>query len=89
MAKTMGVIIAEIRAAESRLINRVKPLNRRLKAIDMHIYWDGDYKEWFINQHAANDRSGISFWLNERKYKKLIAMSDDELLEYCKNWGAS
>lgn len=89
MAKTMGVIVAEIKAAERRLINRVKPLNKRLKAIDMHVYWDGDYKEWFINQHIADDRCGMSFWLDERKYKKLMAMSDGELFEYCENWGKS
>lgn len=89
MPRTMGVIVAEIKAAERRLINRVKPLNQRLKAIDMHVYWDGEYKQWFINRFAANDRGGISFWLDERKYKKLITMNDEQLLDYCKNWGAS
>ena len=86
MAKTMGVIVAEIKAAERRLINRVKPLNKRLKAIDMHVYWEGEYKEWFINRHAADNRCGISFWLDERKYKKLMAMSNAELVEYCDDW---
>ena len=89
MPKTMGVIIAEIRAAERRLINRVKPLNKRLKTIDMHVYWDGEYKQWFINRFAANDRGGISFWLDERKYKKLMAMTDGGLFEYCEKWGKS
>lgn len=89
MAKTIGVIVAQIKSAERRLMNRVKPLNKRLIAIGMHIYWEGDYKEFFINQHAANDRCGISFWLDERKYKKLMAMSDGELFEYCENWGES
>jgi hypothetical protein len=31
----------------------------------------------------------MSFWLDERKYKKLMAMSDEQLLDYCKNWGPS
>lgn len=87
MAKTMSQLINDVRVAENRLTRSVQPLNKRLADLDMHVYWLGDYKEWFINRHATNDRSGVSFWLDGRKYKKLMAMSDTELLDYCKNWG--
>lgn len=85
--KTMSRLIADIDAAEMRLIKHVQPLNKRLTELGMHVYWDGDLKEWFINRFAANDRGGISFWLDERKFKKLMAMTDDDLLDYCKSWG--
>lgn len=87
MAKTMSQLITDINRAEMRLIKHVKPLNDRINAMGMHVYWEGDYKEWFINQHTVDDRGGMSFWLDERKYKKLMAMSDEQLLDYCKNWG--
>ncbi|PNK61484.1 hypothetical protein [Psychrobacter sp. FDAARGOS_221] len=87
MAKTMSALIADVKAAESRLIKHVQPLNKRLNALNMHVYWDGSFKEWFINRFAADDRGGISFWLDERKFKKLMAMNNTELREYCENWG--
>lgn len=86
MSKTMSQLITEINRAEMRLIKHVKPLNDRINAMGMCVWWDGDIKEWFINNTGLS-QNGISFWLDGRKYKKLMAMSDIELLEYCKNWG--
>ena len=86
MSKTMSALIADIKTAEKRLIKHVQPLNKRLNALNMHVYWEGEHKEWFINRFAANDSGGISFWLDERKFKKLIAMDDSDLREYCENW---
>ena len=89
MAKTMSALIADIKRAEASLVRKVKPLNQRLKALNMHVYWEGEYKEWFINRFSADSKSGMSFWLDGRKYKKLMAMSDGQLLDYCQNWGKS
>lgn len=89
MSKTMSELINDVKAAERRLIKSVQPLNKRLADLDMHVYWEGYYQEWFINRFANNDRSGMSFWLDGRKYNRLMAMSDEQLLEYCANWGKS
>lgn len=61
MAKTMSALVADVQRAEKRLVKHVEPLNKRLNALNMHVYWDGDFKEWFINRFAADDRGGISF----------------------------
>ena len=79
----------KIVAIEKRLIEYVQPLNDRLKDIDMVVTWDSEDKDWYINQSVSLGRGCISFWMSDPKFIELIEMSDDELLEYCKNWGAS
>lgn len=87
MAKTMSIFINQIKAAEKRLIRHVKPLNDRLNPFNMCVYWDGDYKEWFLNTSISLGQGGVSFWLDENKLKKLMDMSNADLMEYCDNWG--
>lgn len=80
--------IKKISAIEQRLVEYIQPLNDRLKPHNMYIWWDGDYKEWFINQYGL-DTGGISFWMTDAKFMQLMDMNDNELIEYCKKWGCS
>lgn len=86
MAKTIDVLVAEITIAERRLLNRVKPLRKRLKPFELLVSWDADNKEWFI--HPPKSTGGIKFWLNESRFKALMNMSNSELVKYCDDWCA-
>ena len=79
----------KIAAIERRLYEYVQPLNDRLKDIDMQVYWDREDRDWYLNQAVSLGCGGIRFWMTDPKFIQLIEMTDDELLEYCKNWGKS
>ena len=81
--------VKKITTIENRLIKYVQPLNDRLKDMDIAVQWDSEDKGWYLNQSVSLGRGAVSFWMSDPKFIELLEMSDDELLEYCKNWGKS
>ena len=61
----------------------LEPLNERLRPLKMML-WVADGSVW-INRSAANDDSGGGIYINDDIIKKMLAMSDDQLIK--KNQG--
>ncbi len=70
--------------AMSGMRKALEPLNERLKALNMKI-WVADGTCW-INREAANDISGGGIYINDDIIKKMLAMSDDQLIKKIKDY---
>lgn len=60
------------------------PINERLKPLNMML-WVADGSVW-INRSAANDDSGGGIYINDDIIKKMLAMSDDQLIKKIKDY---
>lgn len=60
------------------------PINERLKPLNMML-WVADGLVW-INRSAANDDSGGGIYINDDIIKKMLAMSDDQLIKKIKDY---
>lgn len=61
----------------------LEPLNERLKPLNMML-WVADGLVW-INRHAANDDSGSGFFIDNIRIEKMLAMTDEQLIEKLRN----
>lgn len=64
----------------AKLQKAVKPLNERLKPMNMLVWWDGD--EYVINAEAADRTVGTAFRLDDHCLNQLMAMSDQKLISF-------
>lgn len=64
----------------------VKQLNRRLSSHGITIQRSGDSRNIIINRHSIAPPNP-SVWLSEARFKRLMLMSDTELVKYFKAWG--
>lgn len=62
---------------------KLEPLNVRLKPLKMML-WVADGLVW-INRHAANDDSGGGIYMDNAKIEKMMAMTDEQLIEKLRN----
>jgi hypothetical protein len=66
----------------------IEPLNERLAYINLVIRWSED--AYVISRvHDTGLRVSAEITLGDELYSELLDMSDNELLEHCKNWGWS
>lgn len=86
MKVNMFEMIEEIQKIERRLQGFIQPLNDRLKIHKMRIWWNPDYKMWFINKHEVKGGSGVSFDMSDSMFDALMSTPDDKLIKYCKEY---
>lgn len=68
------------------LQSAVQPLQDRLATFGFIVWWGG--VEYKINtSRFGEEEFDQTFPLHDAQLGYLMAMSDDELFEYCKNWG--
>ena len=67
-----------------QLQQAVQPLNDRLIAMNMHVWWEGD--DYFINAEAANRSIGSVFYLDDHSLAELMAMTDRKLETFLKGF---
>ena len=61
----------------------LEPLNERLKPLNMML-WVADGLVW-ITRYAANDDSGSGFFIDNIRIEKMLAMTDEQLIEILRN----
>lgn len=61
----------------------LEPLNERLRPLKMML-WVADGLVW-INRHAANDKSGGGFFIDNIRIEEMLAMTDEQLIKKLRN----
>ena len=82
----MNTSMGKARGCARRVKSIIKPLNRRLTPHGITIKFDGEARNIIINRHSISTPNP-SVWLSEARYKRLMKMSDTELVKFVKAWG--
>ncbi len=69
-------------AAKIGMTKALKPLNEKLKPLDMMIYFC--YTQTMINPFGANSRTGLSIYINDSEIDTMMAMTDEQLINKLK-----
>ncbi len=72
-----------IQIAINGMRSALEPLNERLKPLDMMIYISD--VNTFLNPFEATSRTGFSIYINVDKIEKMLAMTDEQLIEKLRN----
>lgn len=78
---TIATTKKQLQKAKSQMTRKISPLNKRLKQNNMCIWFDAEDELFFINRHDSDSKSGISFYLDQRKLNKIMALSDEALVK--------
>lgn len=65
--------------AMSGMRKTLEPLNEKLKPLDMMIYFCDT--QTMLNPFGSNSRTGFSIYIDDNKIKKMISMTDDQLIK--------
>lgn len=65
--------------AKIGMTKALEPLNEKLKPLDMMIYFCDT--QTMLNPFGSNSRTGFSIYIDDNKIKKMISMTDDQLIK--------
>ncbi len=72
-----------IQIAINGMNSALEPLNEKLKPLDMMIYISD--MNTFLNPFEATSRTGFGIYINVDKIEKMLAMTDEQLIEKLRN----
>lgn len=83
---TLAQLDKQLKEIKSNFKQFIEPLNQRIKPHNMLIWFEAGDGTYFLNQNSNKDKCGLSFYISDTIFKRLMALSDEQLIKELKEW---